>query len=145
MKDLKTAQIMVIKFMYNGRLYMQGFFFFFLFFLSIEQYVLFDIFQLNLSRTCVVSLWFTYPQSLLFIYNDKHLTPQHACETTSSLNLKLVCCKFQLRVYKCMYGLKCYQLYHVCRLFPINNVYSSIFFNYIMISCKDMCMASVGL
>jgi hypothetical protein len=30
------------------------------FFLSIEQYVLFDI-QLNLSRTCVVSLWFTYP------------------------------------------------------------------------------------
>jgi hypothetical protein len=34
---------------------------FFFFFLSIEQYVLFDIFQLNLSRTCVVSLWFTYP------------------------------------------------------------------------------------
>ena len=51
-----------------------------------------------------------------------------ACETTSSLNLKLVCCKFQL--YKCMYGLKCYQLYHVlpvCRLFLIKNVYSSIF------------------
>ena len=39
-----------------------------------------------------------------------------------------MCCKFQL--YKCMYGLKCYQLYHVlpvCRLFPIKNVYSSIF------------------
>jgi hypothetical protein len=29
-----------------------------------------------------------------------------------------------------VYGLKCYQLYHVlpvCRLFPIKNVYSSIF------------------
>jgi hypothetical protein len=59
MKDLKTAQIMVIKFMYNGRLHVGVLFFFF--FLSIEQYVLFDIFQLNLSRTCVVSLWFTYP------------------------------------------------------------------------------------
>jgi hypothetical protein len=27
--------------------------------------------------------------SLLFLYNDKHLTPQHPCETTFSLNLKL--------------------------------------------------------
>jgi hypothetical protein len=55
------------------------------------------------------------------------LTPQHACEKTSSY-LKLVFCKFQL--YKCMNGLKCYQLYHVlpvCRLFPITNVYSISF------------------
>jgi hypothetical protein len=57
---LETAQIMVIKFMYNGRLRVGVLFFSFLF-LSIEQYVLFDIVQLNLSRTCVVSLWFTYP------------------------------------------------------------------------------------
>ena len=57
---LETAQIMVIKFMYNGRLRVGVLFFYFLF-LSIEQYVLFDIVQLNLSRTCVVSVWFTYP------------------------------------------------------------------------------------
>jgi len=38
---LKTAQTMVIKYMYNGHLYMYKFFFF----LSTEQYVLFDIFQ----------------------------------------------------------------------------------------------------
>ena len=64
----------------------------------------------------------------LYTRMKKNLTPQNACERTSSLNLKLVCCKFQL--YKCMYGLKCYQLYHVlpvCRLFPIKNVYSPFF------------------
>ena len=35
-----------------------------------------------------------------------------------------------------MYGLKCYRLYHVCRLFPIKNVYSSIFFP--TISCSPV-------
>ena len=52
---LKTAQTMVIKYMYNERLYVG------VLFLSTKQYVPFDIFQLDLSRTCVVSLWFTYP------------------------------------------------------------------------------------
>ena len=53
---LKTAQTMVIKYMYNGQLHV-GFFFCQL----LKQYMPFDIFQLDLSRTCVVSLWFTYP------------------------------------------------------------------------------------
>ena len=96
--------------------------------MSTEQYVLFDIFQYIYQGHVWYHCGLHILKSLLFIYNDKQLTPQHACETTSSLYLKLVCCKFQL--YKCMYGLKCYRLYHVlpvCRLFPIKNVYSSIF------------------
>ena len=52
---LKTAQTMVIKYIFNGRLHVG------VLFLSTKQYVPFDIFQLDLSRTCVVSLWFTYP------------------------------------------------------------------------------------
>ena len=52
---LKTAQTMVIKYIYNGRLHVR------VLFLSTKQYVPFDIFQLDLSRTCVVLLWFTYP------------------------------------------------------------------------------------
>ena len=52
---LKTAQTMVIKYMYNERLHVG------VVFLSTKQYVPFDIFQLDLSRTCVVSMWFTYP------------------------------------------------------------------------------------
>jgi hypothetical protein len=47
---LKTAQTMVIKYMYNERLRVG------VLFLSTKQYVPFDIFQLDLSRTCVVSL-----------------------------------------------------------------------------------------
>ena len=52
---LKTAQTMVIKCMYNERLHVG------VVFLSTKQYVPFDIFQLDLSRTCLVALWFTYP------------------------------------------------------------------------------------
>jgi hypothetical protein len=108
--------------------------------------------HLNLGKNQILrtNTFFTCTNlSICELFNDEQLTPQYACETISLLNLKVVCCKAIFQLYKCMYGLKCYQLYHVllvCRLFPNKNVYSSILFlNYIMISCKYTCMASVGL
>ena len=90
--------------------------------------------HLNLVKNHILRMntFFTCTNlSICELFNDKQFTPQHACETISLLNLKLVCCKAIFQLYKCMYGLKCYQLYHVllvCRLFPNKNVYSSIFF-----------------
>ena len=72
--------------------------------------------HLNLCKNQILRMntFFTCTNlSICELFNDKQLTPQYACETTSLLNLKLVCCKAIFQLYKCMYGLKCYQLYHV--------------------------------
>ena len=66
---------------------------------------------ITLARTNQGHVWYHFGLPIirvccLFTMMKKNSHLNVACETTSSLNLKLVCCKFPL--YKCMYGLKCY-------------------------------------